>query len=93
MNDTRAHKGLSSKTSGRRPLEDTTPSRLGELQERSPQAAHVATWARVDRELDVRSRLVVALDAIEDGDVRMAELCLFQLLDDLDGALEIVRAA
>jgi hypothetical protein len=53
----------------------------------------VPTWAEVDRELEVRARIVVALDAIEDGDVRMAELCLFQILDDLDAAPEILRAA
>ena len=43
-------------------------------------------WAEVDRVLEVRSRLVVALDLIESGDVRMAETCLLQLLDDLDAA-------
>ena len=51
------------------------------------------TWADVDRVLEVRSRLVVALDAIEEGNVRMAELCLFQLLDDLDGAETILGHA
>jgi hypothetical protein len=53
------------------------------------------TWNDVDRVLEVRSHLVVALDAIEDGDLRMAEICVFQLLDDLDSVLEIMgrRAA
>ena len=44
------------------------------------------SWAVVDRELEVRARVVVALDSIEDGDVRTAELCLLQLVDDLDAA-------
>jgi hypothetical protein len=45
-----------------------------------------ATWQQVDSILEVRSRLVVALDFIEDGEVRLAELAVMELLHDLDGA-------
>lgn len=65
----------------------------GRLSEVIPAAGRTASWERVDHELEVRARIVVALDALEMGDVRLAEDVLFQLLDDLDGALEIVRAA
>ena len=40
----------------------------------------------MDAELEVRSRIVFVLNEIESGDVRMAETCLLQLLDDLDAA-------
>lgn len=52
-----------------------------------------AAWADVDHTLEVRSRVVVALDFIEEGDARTAELCLLQLLDDLDAAETIVGLA
>jgi hypothetical protein len=45
-----------------------------------------ATWQRVDRVLEVRTRVVFVLDSIECGNVRTAEDCLLQLLDDLDAA-------
>lgn len=47
---------------------------------------HGLLWATVDAELEVRARIVFALDSIEDGDVRLTEDVLFQLLDDLDRA-------
>jgi hypothetical protein len=74
------HTAGSAGTLGRRPSERS--------RERGRHA-----WAEVDRELEVRSRLVVALDAIEAGDVRVAELCLLQLLDDLDAAETILERA
>ena len=52
-----------------------------------------ATWERVERMLEVRARLVVALDFIEDGNPRMAELALFGLLDDPDGVEAILAPA
>jgi hypothetical protein len=73
MNDERPSVVGRSETSGRRPLERT--ERHGRI-----------AWADVDRYLEVRARVVVALDSIEDGDVRTAELCLLQLVDDLDAA-------
>jgi hypothetical protein len=51
------------------------------------------SWIRVDRELEARARVVVTLDAIEAGDVRLAEDVLFQLLDDLDAAETILARA
>ena len=65
----------------------------GTLGKRPSERSRSLGWVEVDRELEVRARIVVALDALETGDVRLAEDVLFQLLDDLDGALEIVRAA
>lgn len=53
----------------------------------------IVSWAEVDRRLEVRARLVVALDEIEAGEMRTAELCLLQLLDDLDAAEFIVDTA
>lgn len=50
-------------------------------------------WSDVDRELEVRSRLVVVADALDEGDIRLAEAGVLQLLDDLDAASEILRAA
>jgi hypothetical protein len=44
----------------------------------------IVSWSEADRRLEVRARIVVALDALDDGDVRLAELALFGLLDDLD---------
>ena len=71
----------------RAPLSGRSEKRSGgRLSESNPSAGRAATWREVDRVLEVRSRLVVALDSIEAGDVHMAELCLFQLLDDLDAA-------
>ena len=52
----------------------------------SSASGHFATWREVDAELEVRARGVLVLDSIESGDVRMAETCLLQLLDDLDVA-------
>jgi hypothetical protein len=78
MNDTSAHMERSRGSSGGR-------SREGTEEIRQP-----ATWERVDRVLEVRARLVVALDAIEDRNPGLAELCLLELLDDLDGAEQIL---
>ena len=52
-------------------------------------------WADVDRTLEVRARLVAALDEIEAGDVRTVEIVLMDLLLDLDDVEHIVarRAA
>jgi hypothetical protein len=65
---------------------------LSRPSERSRPPGRAATWTDVDRELEVRARIVVALDAIEDGNPRMAELALFGLLDDLDAAGELLAA-
>ena len=78
MNERGPRKGPPEKRSGGRSFEGTE------------QPGRAATWREVDRGLEVRSRLVVALDSIEDGEVRTAELCLFQLLDDLDAAETIL---
>jgi hypothetical protein len=56
-------------------------------------AASGLNWADVDRVLEVRSRLVVVADALEEGDILLAEAGVLQLLDDLDAAPEILRAA
>jgi hypothetical protein len=82
MNDQAPHLGRSEKRSG------------GRLFEGNPTTGRTATWERVDSELEVRARLVVIADSIESGDIRMAELCVLQLLDDLDGvAFLLGRAA
>ena len=52
----------------------------------SSASGQFSTWREVDAELEVRARVVLVLDSIESGDVRMAETCLLQLLDDLDAA-------
>ena len=54
--------------------------------ERTSEVGTDTTWRDVDGTLEVRSRLVFVADSIECGDIRTAELCVFQLLDDLDGA-------
>jgi len=73
MNEQSPHVAGSAGTLGKRPSE---PSRsLGCL-----------AWVDVDRVLEVRARLVVVADALEEGDVRLAEAGVLQLLDDLDAA-------
>ena len=54
--------------------------------ERTSEVGTDTTWRDVDGTLEVRSRLVLIADSIECGDIRTAELCVLQLLDDLDGA-------
>ena len=81
MNDQAPHSGRSEQRSGGRSFESTDA------------IGRVATWERVDRVLEVRARIVVALDALEDGNPRMAELALFGLLDDLDAAETILANA
>ena len=80
MNDERRTRRRS-ETSGRRP------------HERSAEVGTIATWRQVDAELEVRSRVVFVLDSIECGDVRTAEDCLMQLLDDLDVAETLLGSA
>jgi hypothetical protein len=52
-----------------------------------------ASWVDVDRVLEVRSRLTVVADALEEGDVRLAETGVLALLDDLDAAEAILGRA
>ena len=60
----------------------------------TPRTSHgPVTWAQVDPELEVRARIVVALDSIESGDIRTAEDVLLQLLDDLDDVETILERA
>ena len=63
-----------------------TAGSAGTLGKRPSERSRFLGWAEVDRTLEVRSRLSVALDSIESGDVRLAETCLLQLLADLDVA-------
>jgi hypothetical protein len=58
----------------------------GRLSEGSRATGRDASWREVDAKLEVLSRLVVIADSIECGDVRMAEDCVLQLIDDLDVA-------
>jgi hypothetical protein len=81
MNEQSPHMAGSAGTLGKRPSERSREDgRLG--------------WSEVDRVLEVRVRLVVIADSIECGDVRMAEDCVLQLIDDLDVAeflLDVAR--
>ena len=81
MSEQSPHTAGSAGTLGKRPSE------------RSREVGRGASWREVDAELEVRARIVVALDAIEDGNPRMAELALFGLLDDLDGVETILAPA
>jgi len=70
-----------------------TAGSAGTLGKRPSERSRSLGWADIDRVLEVRARLVVVADALEEGDVRLAEAGVLQLLDDLDFAFEIVRAA
>jgi hypothetical protein len=61
--------------------------------ERTSEVGTDTTWRDLDGTLEVRSRLVLIADSIECGDIRTAELCVFQLLDDLDSAEELLSSA
>ena len=79
MNEQSPHSAGSAGTLGKRPSERSRS--LG--------------WDEVDRVLEVRSRVVVAIDELGIGDVATCELVLVDLLLDLDDAERIVgrRAA
>ena len=63
-----------------------TAGSAGTLGKRPSERSRSLGWDDVDRVIEVRARLVLIADSIESGDVRMAEDCLLQLLDDLDAA-------
>jgi hypothetical protein len=51
------------------------------------------TWADVDRLLDVRERIVAALDGLDLEDIDAARVVLEGLLEDLDAAHQLVPPA
>lgn len=61
--------------------------------ERTESVGRPASWTRVDQVIEVRSRLVFIAEALEDGDVRLAEMCVYQLVSDLDAAESILGCA
>ena len=79
MNEQSPHTAGSAGTLGKRPSE------------RSREVGRGASLREVDAELEVRARLVLIADSIEAGDIGTAELCVFQLLDDLD-VVELLTA-
>ena len=67
-----------------------TAGSAGTLGKRPSELSHSFGWADVDRVLEVRSRVVVAIDELGVGDVATCELVLFDLLLDLADAEHIV---
>lgn len=67
-----------------------TAGSAGTLGKRPSERSRSLGWAEVDRVLEVRSRIVVAIDELGIGDVGTCELVLMDLLLDLDDVERIV---